>query len=167
MKKILFIILALIIVGFSSYYAFIYYASYSRGDRAGELVKFSKKGIGFKTWEGQISIEATQPLWNFSVQDNNPEVIEKLKKLQGKAVRLTYMERYKTFPWWGETKYFVTEVEQTENVKSKNINTSEENEKMKTLIEENEQLKEKVIELKKTIEDLRTTVDVLKESNSN
>jgi len=167
MKKTLFIILALIIIGFSSYYAFIYYVSYSKGYRAGELVKFSQKGIGFKTWEGQISQEATQPLWNFSVQDNNPEVIEKLKGLQGKAVKLTYIERYKTFPWWGETKYFVTEVEQTGNNISKNINSSDETEKLKELIEENELLKERVIELKKTIEDLRTTVNILKESSSN
>lgn len=165
MKKTLFIILALVIIGISSYFAFVYYVPYSKGFRAGELVKFSQKGIGFKTWEGQISQEATQPLWNFSVQDNTPEVIEKLKNLQGKSVRLTYMERYKTYPWWGETKYFVTEVEETKNSSTINISSSENNEEIIALKEENEQLKEMIDELKKTIEDLRTTVDVLKQNN--
>jgi len=162
MKKALFIILALIIVGFSSYFAFVYYVSYSNGFRAGELVKFSQKGIGFKTWEGQISQEATQPLWNFSVQDNNPQVIEKLKGLQGKDVKLTYIERYKTFPWWGETKYFVTEVEQTGNIENKTIlnnSLSSDNSELEMLKKENEMLKQ-------TIKDLRTTIEVLQNSSN-
>ena len=55
MKKIIisiFLVLALIIAG---YFTFIYYASYSEGYRAGELIKFSKKGLLFKTWEGELS----------------------------------------------------------------------------------------------------------------
>ena len=39
------------------------------------------------------------------------EVIEDLKNLQGQYVKATYVERYRTFPWWGETRYFVTKVE--------------------------------------------------------
>jgi hypothetical protein len=31
--------------------------------------------------------------------------------MQGQYVKVTYIERYKTFPWWGDTKYFVTEVQ--------------------------------------------------------
>ncbi len=109
MKKFLYILLAIIIIGFSAYYAFVYFVPYSQGYRAGELVKFSKKGVIFKTWEGQISQGVSEAqVFYFSVQDNEPEVIEKLKKLQGKTVKLTYKERFKTFPWLGDTKYFVT-----------------------------------------------------------
>jgi len=163
MKKVLFIILALIIIGFSSYYAFVYYASFSNGVRAGQLVKFSKKGIGFKTWEGQISIEATQPIWNFSVQDNLPEVIKKLQELQGENVKLTYIERYKTFPWLGETKYFVTNVEQT-NVNVANIKEPENkpnNAELEELRQENKELKETILDLKERVSELKTTIKVL------
>ncbi len=114
MKKYLFITLAVIILGFSAYYAFVYYASYSQGYRAGELVKFSKKGVLIKTWEGQINQGvADSQIFYFSVEDKDTAVIRKLIDLQGKPVKLTYKERYRTFPWWGDTRYFVINVEQT------------------------------------------------------
>lgn len=114
MKKYLFIALSVIILGFSAYYAFVYYASYSQGYRAGELVKFSKKGVLIKTWEGQISQGVSESqIFYFSVEDKDTAVIRKLIDLQGKPVKLTYKERYRTFPWWGDTRYFITNVEQT------------------------------------------------------
>ncbi len=114
MKKYLFIALAVIILGFSAYYAFVYYASYSQGYRAGELVKFSKKGVLIKTWEGQINQGvADSQIFHFSVEDKDTAVIRKLIDLQGHSVKLTYKERYRTFPWWGDTRYFVINVEQT------------------------------------------------------
>ena len=164
MKKFLFITLAVLIVGFSAYYAFIYFVSYSQGYRAGELVKFSKKGVLFRTWEGQISQEATQPLWNFSVQDNEPEVIEKLKNLQGQNVKLTYKQRFKTFPWLGDTHYFIIAAEQTghsdNSYNSQTNNASQSNSEIETLKKENENLKQR-------IKDLETTIDVLKNSSGN
>lgn len=163
MKKVLLIILALIIIVISSYYAFVYYVSYSSGFRAGELVKFSKKGVAFKTWEGQISQEATQPLWNFSVQDNSPEVIEQLKSLQGKSVKLTYIERYKTFPWLGETKYFVTEVQQTNKQQEKFEKTPTNNDELDVLRKENAELKEQILDLKERVNELKTTIKVLQD----
>ena len=42
--------------------------------------------------------------------DNKPEVIEKLKELQGQYVKVEYIERYRTFYWWGDTRYFITNV---------------------------------------------------------
>jgi hypothetical protein len=33
-----------------------------------------------------------------------------MKDLQGEYVKVTYVERYRTFPWWGETNYYITEV---------------------------------------------------------
>lgn len=41
------IVIILILV--AGYFAFIYFVPYSEGVRAGELVKFSKKGVLFKT----------------------------------------------------------------------------------------------------------------------
>jgi len=111
MKKILGLVLGGIVLLAILYYAFIYFVPYSEGTRAGELIKFSRKGVISKTWEGQISqgISGAQ-IFDFSVLDGEEEVIQKLKDYQGSYVKLTYVERYATFIFWGDTKYFVTEV---------------------------------------------------------
>ena len=111
MKKALIITLSIICLVFAAYYAFIYYVPYSSGVRSGELIKISHKGMLIKTWEGEISqgISGAQ-IFSFSVLDKDTEAIEKLKEYQGKYVRLDYIERYTTFAWLGDTKYFVTKV---------------------------------------------------------
>ncbi|MBW2960598.1 6-phosphogluconate dehydrogenase [Mesonia aestuariivivens] len=112
MKKILTYVLLGIAVLAIAYYAFIYFVPYSEGTRAGELIKFSNRGAIVKTWEGQISqgISGAQ-IFSFSVLDKDDDVIEKLKEYQGEYVKLTYIERFGTFTIWGDTKYFVTDVE--------------------------------------------------------
>jgi hypothetical protein len=30
--------------------------------------------------------------------------------MEGQYVKLSYIERYKTFPWWGDTNIFITAV---------------------------------------------------------
>lgn len=113
MKKTLFYILGGLLVIYMAYFAFIYFVPYSEGTRTGELIKFSKKGVLNKTWEGEISqgISGAQ-IFEFSVLDENEEVIEKLQENEGNYVRLTYVERYATFLFWGDTKYFIQEVEE-------------------------------------------------------
>ena len=108
-KKYFYRFLFLFLLSFVGYFLFIMYVPYSEGVRSGELIKFSKKGVVFKTWEGEMSqgISGAQ-IFKFSVMDNQPKVIEDLKKYQGKFVKLEYVERYKTFFWWGDTRYFVT-----------------------------------------------------------
>ena len=115
MKKVLTIVLSIIIAVTVVYFLFIYYATYSEGYRAGELVKFSHKGVVFKTWEGEISQGVSEAqIFSFSVEDNEKEVIKDLQDFQGQSVKLMYKERFATFPWLGDTKYFITEVDKTE-----------------------------------------------------
>lgn len=96
------------------YYVVIYYASFSEGTRAGELIKISHKGLIFKTWEGEISQGVSESQrFIFSVESKEKEVIQELKDNQGKMVTLTYKERFGTFPWLGDTKYYVIKVERT------------------------------------------------------
>lgn len=111
LRKILFIFITTIVLGITLFFTFLYYATYSEGDRTGELIKFSSKGYVFKTWEGEISqgISGAQ-IFKFSVLDKDQKVIDQLKEYQGKYVKVTYIERYKSFPWWGDTNYYVTEV---------------------------------------------------------
>ena len=94
------------------YVLFIYFFTFSEGYRAGELIKISKRGIVFKTWEGRLSQGVSEEQqFNFSVQKSDKEVLEKLKALQGERVKLTYIERFGTFAWLGDTKYYVKGVE--------------------------------------------------------
>lgn len=110
--KILFKICTGIFLIFASYLCFLYFISYSEGVRAGKLVKFSEKGILFKTWEGEISQGVSDAqTFVFSVDDKEKQVIEHLNAYQGKFVKLNYFERFKTLLWLGDTKYFITEVE--------------------------------------------------------
>ena len=116
MKKFLVIIIGIIVVSAVFYFAFLYNATYSEGVRSGELIKFSRKGLIFKTYEGELSqgISGAQ-IFHFSVMDNQEKVIVDLKEMQGHYLKLTYVERYRTFPWWGDTKYFITEVKQEDS----------------------------------------------------
>lgn len=109
-KIIIYLVLSLAIFA-TAYFSFVYYATYSEGVRSGELIKFSKKGYVFKTWEGEINqgISGAQ-IFKFSVMDSEDKVIEQMKNLQGEYVKVTYIERYRTFPWWGETNYYISEV---------------------------------------------------------
>ncbi len=101
-----------VFIVFLIYICFIYFVTFSEGYRAGELIKISKRGLVFKTWEGRLSQGVSEEQqFNFSVQKSDKEVLEKLKEFQGKKVKLTYIERFGTFFWLGDTKYYVKEVE--------------------------------------------------------
>jgi hypothetical protein len=111
MRKFIGITIGIVVLSIVCYFTFIYNATYSEGVRSGELIKFSHKGMVLKTWEGEISqgISGAQ-IFSFSVLDSDEKVIADLKEFEGQYVKVTYVERYKTFPWWGDTKYFITEV---------------------------------------------------------
>ncbi|WP_327018680.1 6-phosphogluconate dehydrogenase [Croceibacter atlanticus] len=116
MKKLLGIIIGGILAIAILWYAFLYFVPYSEGTRAGELIKFSNKGVIIKTWEGEISqgISGAQ-IFSFSVLDQEEEVIANLKDFQGEYVELTYIERFSTIFFWGDSKYFITDVKLSES----------------------------------------------------
>ena len=85
--------------------------SYSEGDRAGTLQKFSKKGWMCKTWEGEL-MQPTAPgvaptIWHFSVR--NDSLAQAINAGLGKRVVLQY-EEHRGVPTdcFGETDYYVT-----------------------------------------------------------
>lgn len=113
------IIIGLVVI-LISYSCFLYFATYSEGVRAGELVKFSSKGVIIKTWEGEISQGVSDSqFFRFSVEDGEKQVIDDLNSLQGYYVKLHYFERYKILFWLGDTKYFITKVEKTDRKMNK------------------------------------------------
>lgn len=112
MKKVLLLTVGAAAAAFLIWYAFMYFATYSEGTRAGELIRLSKRGVVFKTWEGEVSQGvAGAQLFKFSVLDGDKAAIDSLQKYQGQYVKVTYVERYRTFSWWGETRFFVTAVQ--------------------------------------------------------
>lgn len=117
MKKILIWtgIILLVIVSFMFYWN--YYNTYSEGNRAGTLQKFSKKGSMFKTYEGELIMTSIASTGNttiasekffFSVKDEN--VAKELFNLEGKHVTLQYEQKRGHLPWSGDTDYFVTRI---------------------------------------------------------
>ncbi len=103
-------------------FSFAYWGSYSNGIRSGMVVKISKKGWVFKTYEGQLNLQTfgankspniVSESFDFSVETDRTDVIKTLEEasLSGERVSLKYTERMMIFFWRGDTKYFVTEVE--------------------------------------------------------
>jgi hypothetical protein len=87
--------------------------SYSEGDRAGYVQKFSKKGWLCKTWEGELAM-VTMPgtlseKFLFSV--NDAAVAAKINQSLGKRVNLTY-DQHIGVPTscFAETEYYVKDV---------------------------------------------------------
>jgi len=68
--------------------------SYSEGERAGVLQKFSKKGWLCKTYEGELAqyvVGGVAPqIWYFSTRDE--ELAKALSKVVGEQIRLHYSE---------------------------------------------------------------------------
>lgn len=93
--------------------------SYSDGERAGTLSKFSRRGYIFKTYEGVLNVggfsgetgSLTPQFFDFSVKDD--EVAKKITEAvkTGQRVTLHYEERILRLPWNGDTKYYITDVE--------------------------------------------------------
>jgi hypothetical protein len=86
--------------------------SYSEGERAGYVQKFSRKGWLCKTWEGEIAM-VTMPgaipdRFEFTVRDD--KVAAQINALAGKRVVLSY-KQHKFIPTncFGETEYFVND----------------------------------------------------------
>lgn len=111
MKKFLLIVFAIAVLITASYFGFLHNTNYSEGVRSGELIRVSHKGILFKTWEGEISqgISGAQ-IFSFSVMDSEKQVIADLNQMEGQYVQVSYKELYKTFPWWGDSRFFITSV---------------------------------------------------------
>jgi hypothetical protein len=87
--------------------------TYSEGERAGFVQKFSKKGWLCKTWEGElamVSMPGTNPeKFYFTVRDDF--VAQNINQSLGRRVALTYQQHMGVpTSCFGETEYFVVAV---------------------------------------------------------
>ena len=114
--KIFLFIVFLVLLGVLWFVSTGYYSS---GDRAGTISKFSERGYVFKTFEGQLmeggysgeTGSLSPRYWDFSTKDDS--VVTKIRRAlaTGERITLVYQEKFVRFPWNGDTKYIVTDVE--------------------------------------------------------
>jgi hypothetical protein len=125
-KKIVKVIFITALIAGIIIFSFMYWGVYDEGVRAGTVLRISKKGIIFKTYEGQLNLQTFGALkgvspimeaFDFSVESSNDQVLKDLETvaLSGERVNLHYVKRYAKFPWRGETMYFITKVERPEH----------------------------------------------------
>ncbi len=122
MKRVILIIVGILLLAGLGAGVFSVYGNYSKGSRAGIIVKYSTKGVLFKTREGQLNVGGMQQsddgdlmptIWDFSVYKGADEIHKAIEDavMGGYRVRLHYEEKYFQYEWRGDTKYFVTKVE--------------------------------------------------------
>ncbi|MET3133858.1 hypothetical protein AAKU55_004148 [Oxalobacteraceae bacterium GrIS 1.11] len=115
-KRITFTLIGLIAAAALIFVAYVWIAlhlSYSEGERAGYLQKFSKRGWVCKTWEGEIMLTtlpgAVPEKFQFTVRD--ADVAKQFMTATGQRVLLAYSQ-HKGVPssCFGETEYYAESV---------------------------------------------------------
>ena len=110
--RVLLVLLVLVALGAAYFWSALRW-SYSSGERAGWVQKFSRKGWLCKTWEGELAMVnlpgAMPEIFSFTVRD--PGVAHHIERLAGQRVSITY-EQHKGVPTacFGDTEYFIVRV---------------------------------------------------------
>ncbi len=109
-RRIVWILVVILIASGIGYFTYSQ-MSYSDGYRSGQLVKISRRGVLFKTYEGSLNLSPNGLMTNWDFSAKNGQVAKKLEENEGKLVRLHYSQRYRVFFWQGDTEYIVDAVE--------------------------------------------------------
>ena len=91
--------------------------TYSSGERAGYVQKFSKKGWICKTWEGELAIVSIPGTMSekFSFTVRSDSIAARVNQTMGKRVALVYHQHVGIpLSCFGETEYFVVDVKSVE-----------------------------------------------------
>ena len=121
-KKVVKTLTIILLIVAVAVFCFLYWATYEEGVMAGKVLRVSQKGMLFKTYEAKINLETFGALrgaspiaesFDFSIYKNDTDIIKQLEtvSLSGERVNLYFVKHYMTFPWRGDTKYFVVKVE--------------------------------------------------------
>ena len=111
---LLFTLLVIVLVALAGYTWLVLNWSYSSGERAGLLQKFSRKGWVCKTWEGELMLTAMPGAipekFEFTVRDE--KLAAEMSTHAGKKIVLTYSQ-HKGLPssCFGDTEYFAEKVQ--------------------------------------------------------
>jgi hypothetical protein len=111
--RIFAVLIAIVLLVAGGYFLFVFNWSYSEGERAGWIQKFSSKGWLCKTWEGEMAMVSMPGSMSekffFTVWDD--ATAGEINKLMGKRVSLHYEEKVGIpTSCFGETRYYATKV---------------------------------------------------------
>jgi len=116
-KKILWIIIAVLVIGLALTFYFKYLFVFGEGVKSGHLNYAVKKGNVFKTYEGKLIQEGIRTKTAGSIQSYefefsiaNERIFKILEVNSGKMFDLHYKEYHGVLPWRGNTKYVVDSV---------------------------------------------------------
>lgn len=117
-KRLILVAVALVLLVALYFWAALAW-SFSTGDRAGWVQKFSHKGWVCKTWEGELALVSlpgsTPEMFLFTVRDD--AVAAQITKVMGKRVTLHYEQKVGLpTTCFGETRYFVTGVSVSDEI---------------------------------------------------
>ncbi len=109
---LIFVLLAIVVLA-GLYILLVWKWSYSDGERAGVVQKFSRKGWVCKTWEGELNMVvlpgALPEKFFFTVWDDS--VANAINRSVGKRVALHYTEKVGLpTSCFGETRYYIQRV---------------------------------------------------------
>lgn len=116
---VVWLLVVVLVVGvlFAGYTWTVLSWSYSQGERAGYVQKFSRKGWICKTWEGELAMVAIPgslpEIFRFTAKDET--VANQINAMMGRRVALTY-QQHVGIPssCFGETQYFIVRVQAVE-----------------------------------------------------
>jgi len=112
-RRALLLMVVLALLGLVLYTWVAWSFTYSEGERAGYVQKFSKKGWICKTWEGELAMAnlpgAMPEVFRFTVHDD--AVAAEINQAMGERVSIHY-EQHLGLPTscFGDTSHFVVEV---------------------------------------------------------
>ena len=93
-----------------------YFNVYSDGERKGTLIKITRKGNVFKTYEGEMWLSCRQVVnverFEFSIHDQS--LADSLENLQDECIKVYYQQYRHSLPWRGESQYLITKFERTD-----------------------------------------------------
>jgi len=116
--RVLLVLVLLVALGAGYFWAMLSW-SYSTGERAGWIQKFSRKGWICKTWEGEMAMVSmpgsTSEKFPFTVRET--AVTDQISKVMGRRVTLHYEEKVGLpTSCFGETRHYVTGVTLVEEI---------------------------------------------------
>lgn len=92
---------------------------YSSGSRYGQIIKFSRVGIIFKTHEGELLLggaesNSTASIWRFSVEKEKKQLQNRIQVAarKGQRVELIYSQRILVMPWVASSNYLLTDIKE-------------------------------------------------------
>ncbi len=117
-KKFFRWIITLLVIILAVFIYMKYFYTYSEGYRAGLLQKFSRKGVAFKTYEGEMILSSVVSDKQVAIASEkffftmvNDKLIRQFDTLQGQNVIVHYIQKGGTVFWRGDSKYLVDSVQ--------------------------------------------------------